>query len=423
MTRRRGSRISQRGAIANAMVCVSFGHRIGGPAGKGSTTSEEGDPTMTDPIAPQPVRGTKGADDPGPRNPALDLQNPDILIPPETDNGSLPNLKFSFGMAHNRLEDGGWAREVTVRELPAATSMAGVDMRLGPGVVREMHWHKEAEWAYILQGNVRFTVVDPEGHAFVDDLVAGDMWFAPAGVPHSIQGLDQGCEFLLVFDDGNFSENETLLVTEFMAHMPRSVLAKNFGVDAAHFDSLPKSEKYIFRMPVPEPLETVLAQLPGGMSQVSYTWHASRQPVEPSQGGSIKLVDRRLFPVTTMAALIIEIEPGAMRELHWHPDADEWQYYMQGEARMTVFDATAKARTFNYRSGDVGFVPRTTGHYIENIGTTTLKVISVFNTPQFSDISLRQWLALTPPALVRGHLGLDDTVMAALAAPSHPVTR
>ncbi|WP_283813502.1 cupin domain-containing protein [Bradyrhizobium sp. Leo170] len=115
----------------------------------------------------QPIRGAKGATDPGPRNALLDNQNPDILTPPETDNGSLPNLKFSFGMAHNRLEDGGWAREVTVRELPVAKSMAGVNMRLDSGVVRELHWHKEAEWAYILQGNVRLTVVDEDRNVAV----------------------------------------------------------------------------------------------------------------------------------------------------------------------------------------------------------------------------------------------------------------
>ena len=77
---------------------------------------------------PQPIRGSMGATDPGPRNVELDRQNPDIFVPPETDNGSFPNLKFSFSLAHNRLEDGGWAREVTVRDLPVATSMAGVNM-------------------------------------------------------------------------------------------------------------------------------------------------------------------------------------------------------------------------------------------------------------------------------------------------------
>lgn len=372
---------------------------------------------------PQPVRGNLGATSVGPRNIELDRQNPALLVPPETDSGSIPNLKFSFSLAHNRLSEGGWAREVTVRELPVSTTMAGVNMRLAPGAVRELHWHKEAEWAYILQGRVRFTVVDSDRNVFVDDLKAGDMWMVPAGVPHSIQGLEEGTEFLLVFDDGNFSENQTLLITEWCAHTPRDVLAKNFGVHEEDLAGIPKSEKYIFPLDVPAPLEEVLAQLPSQRPPSLYTYHASEQQPTRYGGGANKIVDVRNFPETTMAAMIIELEPGAMREMHWHPDADEWQYYLEGEARMTVFDATSKARTFNYRSGDVGFVPRTLGHYIENTGTTTARVLNVFNKPKFKDISLNQWMALTPPALVRGHLNLNDKVMGVLRRTARPIVR
>jgi oxalate decarboxylase len=256
----------------------------------------------------QPIRGNKGATDPGPRNLELDRQNPDVFTPPETDSGSLPNMKFSFGMAHNRLEDGGWAREVTVRELPVSKSMAGVNMRLDSGVVRELHWHKEAEWAYILQGHVRFTVVDADRNVFVDDLKAGDVWLVPAGIPHSIQGLEGGCEFLLVFDDGNFSENETLLITEFLAHMPPSVVAKNFGIGAEHFANIPKSEKYIFRMPVPGSLDTVRKQLPDSPPPLPFTWHASDHPAAPYPGGSIKVIDAKQFPETSLSAPVIDLE-------------------------------------------------------------------------------------------------------------------
>jgi oxalate decarboxylase len=362
----------------------------------------------------EPVRGKLGATDPGPRNKQLDAQNPDLLAPPETDNGSLPNLKFSFGLAHNRLEDGGWAREVTVRDLPVAKSMAGVNMRLGSGVVRELHWHKEAEWAYILQGNVRLTIVDEDRHVSVDDLQPGDMWLVPAGIPHAIQGLEGGCEFILVFDDGAFSENETLLITEFLAHTPKHILGKNFGLHPDKFDHIPKSEKYIFTLPPPAALETVRSQLPNNPPKRPYVYAASQQPSTPYPGGSVKMVDKTQFPETTLSSLIMEIEPGAMRELHWHPDADEWQYYIAGEGRMTVFDATNRARTFDYRAGDVGFVPRTLGHYIENTGTETLRIINVFNTSKYKDVSLNNWMALTPPELLKGHLNIDDSVIRAL---------
>src|SRR5216683_6400114 len=189
--------------------------------------------------APQPIRGNEGGTDPGPRNIALDQQNPDILTPPSTDAGTLPNMKFSFGLAHNRLLAGGWARQVTVRELPIATTLAGVNMRLNPGGVRELHWHKQAEWAYMLYGRARISAVDQEGRNFLDDVGVGDLWNFPAGIPHSIQALDEGCEFLLVFDDGNFSEDSTFLITDWFAHTPREVLAKNFGVPEAAFDNIP----------------------------------------------------------------------------------------------------------------------------------------------------------------------------------------
>src|SRR5437879_11489427 len=110
-------------------------------------------------------------------------------------------------------------------------------MRLTAGGVREMHWHTAAEWAYMLKGRARITAIDQDGRAFQDDVGEGDLWYFPAGIPHSIQGLeDDGCEFLLVFDDGNFSEEATFLLSDWMAHTPKEILAKNFGVPKSAFE-------------------------------------------------------------------------------------------------------------------------------------------------------------------------------------------
>ena len=378
---------------------------------------------MTTSPDPQPIRGRLGATILGPRNVPLERENPNLLSSPDTDSGTLPNLKFSFAAARNRLLTGGWAREVTVRELPVATDLAGVDMRLDAGGIRELHWHKEAEWGFILAGGARLTAVDQEGRNFIDDVRAGDIWNFPAGIPHSIQGLEEGTEFVLVFDDGNFSENQTLLITEVMAHLPRSVVAKNFGVPEAAFKDLPKEEKYIFRMPVPAALDTIRKQLPNDPSPLPYVFHASKVAPNKFDGGSTKVIDHRQFKETSLSALIIDLEPGALREIHWHPDADELQYYIKGEARMTVFDATANARTFNYRAGDVGYVPKTLVHYIENTGMEPMRVINVFKSPRYSDVSLNQWMALTPPDLVRGTLNLGDAAMKALRREFRPVVR
>ncbi len=154
------------------------------------------------PTPPQPIRDNQGASILGPTNPPREAQDPDLLAPPRTDHGTLPNLRWSFADSHNHLSEGGWARQTTIRELPSATEIAAINMRLKAGAVQEMHYHKEAEWAYVLAGRARITAVDPELRTFQDDVSEGDLWYFPAGLPHAIQGLaDDGCEVLLVVDN------------------------------------------------------------------------------------------------------------------------------------------------------------------------------------------------------------------------------
>jgi oxalate decarboxylase len=368
---------------------------------------------------PMPVRGDEGAPVQGPRNIPVERENPDQLAPPSTDHGTIPNLKFSFSEAHNRLLSGGWAREVTARELPVATQLAAVNMRLKPGGIRELHWHKEAEWAFMLSGSARITAIDPQGRNFIDDVGEGDLWNFPAGIPHSIQGLEQGCEFLLVFDDGNFSENETFLITDWFAHTPRDVLAKNFGVPESAFDEIPidvDHERYIFSGEVPGPILPDEVDSPAGPVPQQYSYPLMAQDPVLAAGGRARIVDSSNFPVaTTIAAALVEVEPGALRELHWHPNTDEWQYYIAGRGRMSVFASGGKARTFDYRAGDVGYVPFAMGHYIENTGDKPLRFLEMFRSDRFADVSLNQWMALTPPELVQAHLNLDAQTMAALS--------
>lgn len=368
----------------------------------------------------EPIDGKRGASILGPTNPTRQAQDPDLVASPITDHGTVANMRWSFADSHNHLEPGGWGRQTTIRELPAATTIAGVNMRLTVGGVREMHWHTTAEWAYMIAGNARITAVDENACAFQDDVTAGDLWFFPAGIPHSIQGLGpDGCEFLLAFDDGNFTEEGTFLLTDFFEHIPKSVLAKNFGVPESTFDSVPAKPLWIFQAEVPGPLNG-----PKGAGPVpqSFSFHLSQ--VEPirTKGGTVRIADSTVFPASTdIAVAAVEVEPGGMRELHWHPDAQEWQLYLAGQARMTIFAADGNARTFDFQAGDVGTVPNVMGHYIENTGTETLRYLELFRTARYSDVSLRQWLAFTPAELVRAHLGFDASDLAPVPTEKTPV--
>ncbi|KAK7037809.1 hypothetical protein VNI00_010770 [Paramarasmius palmivorus] len=385
----------------------------------------------------QPVRGNLGAPLMGPDNKAIDIQNPDFLAGPSTDHGSVSkNAKWPFSLSHNRLENGGWARQENIGVMPIATEMASVNMRLEPGAVRELHWHKTAEWAYVLKGSTQITAVDAEGRNYIATVKPGDLWYFPAGIPHSLQATDddpEGSEFVLVFDDGDFSEDSTFLLTDWLEHVPYEVIQKNFGVTNDAFAHIPAEELYIFKSASKNAIPSLdndsltgwealpqddasAPQSPQGTVPDPYSFALSQVNATNVSGGTVKIVDSTTFKVSkTIAAAEVTVNPGAIRELHWHPTMDEWSFFLEGEGRVTIFASQGNARTFNYQAGDIGYVPAAMGHYVENIGNTTLKFLEIFKTDRFQDISLNQWLALTPPDLVKAHLDLDDETISKLS--------
>jgi oxalate decarboxylase len=400
---------SRRGFIGIGSAALAAAGMLAGKDAQGQEQTDK----------PYPTKSDRSASAPGPGNAQIDTQNPDSFLPPETDAGGVQTFKYPFGIAHKRMQEGGWSREVTTRELAISKSIAGVDMRLTAGGVRELHWHTAAEWAIMLYGNARITGLDADGKSFVDDVHEGDLWFFPTGIPHSIQGLGpDGCEFLLVFDDGNFSEYETVLLTDWMAHTPREVLAKNFGVSEEAMQKMVRREKFIFQAAVPGSLEADRKSTAGslGPSPVDFSFRTSQMPVtKRTKGGEVKIIDSSKFKIsTTIAAAIVTVHPGGIRELHWHPNADEWQYYIAGQGRMTVFATGGRARTMDFQAGDVGYVQRTLPHYVENTGNTDLKFLEMFKSSFYQDLALSEWLAHTPAELVMAHLGIDKATLDAI---------
>ena len=254
--------------------------------------------------------------DPGQENKPLLEENPDSNMPPPTDHGEMVPLWYSFDLVKKRVEEGGWTHEITQRELPSSKDLAGVNMRLTAGSYRELHWHTADEWAYVLYGNARVTVMNPDGAMFIDDVSEGDLWFFPAGNPHSIQGLDpDGTEFLLVFNQGNFSEDETMLLSEWVAHTPPEVLMKNFGLDRSALAKVPTESLYIFPGTVSTNTVAQDREEIGGRAVASpyqYTFKMkSMAPTKATKGGEIRIVDSRNFPVNKhVAAALVTIKPG-----------------------------------------------------------------------------------------------------------------
>jgi len=352
-----------------------------------------------------------GLTDPGPKNPALAEQFPSFESPPATDVGDMQLFWSSFNNAPKRIQNGGWARQVTKSDFAISDAVSGVNMRLGPGGIREMHWHRAAEWAVMTNGSCRITVLDAKGRAYVQDVGVGDLWYFPAGFPHSLQGLGpDGCEFVIVFDEGDQSEYGTLLLTDWMAHTSPELLAKNFGLSQDAFKSIPLNDLWIFQGEEPGPLSADQeAVASAGLPDYPFTYRlGASKPYRENASGKIQLADSGTFTVSkTIAAAIETIKPGAIREMHWHPNADEWQYWLQGEGRMTVFDAGPRRQTADFHAGDIGYVKKSQGHIIENVGKTDLIFVAVFKVAEYQEVGLSSWLSHTPPAMVAQHLNMD----------------
>ncbi|MDM0032342.1 cupin domain-containing protein [Variovorax sp. J22P271] len=351
----------------------------------------------------------------GPRNPVLEGQFPSATNAPATDISTQPFFWSSFNISPRRQQAGGWARELTQADFAISDEISGVNMFLAAGGIRELHWHQTAEWAVMTRGRCRVTMLDQRGRPSVEDVEAGDIWYFPAGLPHSLQGLGpEGAEFVIAFDDGSQSESNTLLITDWIAHTPPDVLAKNFGVPVETFKDIPLHNLWIFQGAEPGSLEAdrKAAQVVEGTEAVIF--RLSRSPaIKQNDGGRIQFADSSNFPIAkTIATALVTIEPGGMREMHWHPNADEWQYYLRGTGRMTVFNTGPKATTNDFRAGDVGVVRRNLGHYVENTGDDVLQFVEVFRADRYEEVSLANWLGHLPPELVMQHLNISPEALA-----------
>jgi oxalate decarboxylase len=272
-------------------------------------------------------------------------------------------------------------------------------MKIEPGAMRELHWHANAaEWAFVHKGRVRTTVIAPGGAAETNDFGPGDIWYFPRGHGHMLECVsDEPCHFILIFDNRYFSEFGTFSITDWIGHVPKALLAKNFGVPESTFDGFPKSEVYFARgSKPPEPAADAIAGQHPPKQTHRYPLF-SDQPIVNNKGGKLWLVDSNKFPISkTITGAVLDLEPGALRELHWHPNADEWQYVLEGNVSVTLFGSGGRYRTETMEMGDVGYIPQGYGHSLENIGDKKCRVLIGFNSGVYEDIDLTEWMAGNP---------------------------
>jgi oxalate decarboxylase len=198
----------------------------------------------------------------------------------------------------------------------------------------------------------------------------------------------------------------TLSITDWIGHTPKALLAKNFDLPASTFDGFPKKEVYFAQgaLPPPKPA-TPLGRWNSPPQTHKYRLLANPPHVN-NKGGRLWLVDSTRFPISkTITGAILDLDPGAMRELHWHPTADEWQYVYEGKVSVTLFGANGRYRIETLEQGDVGYIPKGYGHSLENVGDKKCRILIGFNSGVYEDIDLTEWMAGNPLDVLATNFG------------------
>jgi oxalate decarboxylase len=336
----------------------------------------------------------------------------------------LQGFKYDIEGSEGRVTAGGSAKEANVDEFPISESMAGVSMRLHPGGLRELHWHAiAAEWAYVIKGNIRTTVISPSGEAESADFGPGDVWYFPKGHGHALQCLGpEEAHFILVFDDGHFSEFGTFSITDWMGHTSPEILARNLNLPVSAFSSIPRDEAYIIQGNVPPAIPEDLRNATLPENQFPHKFRLAQMTPFRFSGGEERIVSSKEFPIQkTVTGVIQDLKPGALRELHWHPNADEWQYYISGRSRVTIFGAHGRVATEEFRPGQIAFIKQGFGHFVEQVGDEPTRILILFNSPVYEEISLSGWLGANPPALVADNFGFSAEQVAKLPKASRGI--
>jgi len=321
---------------------------------------------------------------------------PDPLV----SGKELPTFKFALEKSSGGKVIGkNSSKEATVEQLPISKGISGVTMRLGPGGMRELHWHATAaEWAFVNERRVRTTVIQPNGQSETNDFEPGDVWYFPRGHAHMLECLgNEPCHFILIFDNGYFSEFGTFSITDWIGVTPKPLMARNLGVSESALAGFPTKEVYFAQGAVPPEKQSTPLQ---GWRQAPVTHKfklLEQQPHRIYEGGKEWRVDSTNFPISkTVTGIILDLEPGALRELHWHPSADEWQYVLEGNISVTMFGSHSRHRIETLEKGDVAYIPQGYGHSIENVGDKKCRVLIGFNSGVYETIDLSQWIASNP---------------------------
>lgn len=288
---------------------------------------------------------------------------------------------YSVDSSPARVErDGGIRVDVTADQLPLLDGMALATLHLEPGAVREPHWHPNAaELGYCIEGSARMTIVEPGGRPVTMSIEAGDLAYVPPGFIHDIENTAGITRFVVCFSHERY---EDLNLSSSLTQMSPRVLRSTFSAAAGAFDWVE---------PVEDPVFIVGVGAAAGSQPehpaAPYRFELARlEPQVSNAGGSLIMGRADGFPILEgLAMYSLRMAGGAVREPHWHPNAAELNYVIEGSVRLTIVSPGGAVETVDLAKGDISYIPRAYFHHIETLGDDSARLAVFFDHELPSD--------------------------------------
>lgn len=345
-------------------------------------------------------RNVQAVVDPPPTNTTTNSTTPDAVVNYHVELSKVPLKEFS----------GGLFRQLQHASITNNT-MDLAYLKLFPGGVRELHWHPQAaEWGVVTEGTCLITLMNNNGQ-YTNELVSeGSVWYFPSSWGHSIYGQDPelGCTMTLFFDYPQAPTYNDLSISQMISYFPSDVVSENLGVPLDVLKTFPQQIIVVTEGPKP-PQRVPESTNPLPLSPVFQLDNGTCG--QTGVGGYYYQVRQEQFPISsTMSGAWMHLEAGALRDIHWHPNADEMQFVLKGKVKVGIYGMNGVNDTFTISAGDVGFVPKGLMHYIEAIDGP-VDVLLTFNSPNWATQELSTWLAVSPPFIAASSLNTTVEVV------------
>lgn len=312
--------------------------------------------------------------------------------------------------------------------LGAEIRMQFAELFIAPGHTREVHWHiNSGEWGYVKGGKCGFTLMDSTGNSKRIEVIKDDVWYFPAGWQHSIEAFDRTveCNVLLWFDSGDANID----LTNTIAKLPDQIVSDSLG----GIEDL-KTLKHPYDVCRGDNSATgvIPPKNPDSASKPEYAEYPWKPCLEPCPAFRIKSESNEVevlkdnpagteydakieqFPGSlTMAGALLVLQKDAIREIHWHPNAEEQHYVLEGKVTVTVYGVDAnketKLETYTIGKGELGVVPRNFIHYIK--AEMYSELVIAFNSPSWETQTLSQTTTSTPNNIEASTFNVDEGII------------